>query len=382
MSNTLAAREHVLVVDDESSVCSVLVRALSREGFVSWSAGSGDEALDMLRQRDFGVVISDLNMPGISGLQLLDRCRVEYPSLVFLIVTGEDDVQVGVEAMKRGADDYLVKPFQVQAVVRNVQRALEKKRLQLELERYHHRLEEMVEDRTQQLKAALGRVEATYDETLEALGAALDLRDEETAGHSRRVNLYSQAIARSMGHSDEALKCLARGAHLHDIGKIGIPDSILRKPGKLTPEETVVMRTHVAVGYELVRRIRFLAAAAELVLSHHERFDGKGYPRGLSGGDIPLDARIFAVADTLDAMTSDRPYRGALPFSIAWEEISSGSGLQFDPEVVQVFRLMPKAIWEDIRRWESVDHLPGEGPSGALEFPISGLIGLEHTSYA
>jgi response regulator RpfG family c-di-GMP phosphodiesterase len=243
MSNTLAAREHVLVVDDESSVCSVLMRALSREGFVAWSAASGGEALNMLRQRDFDVVISDLNMPGISGLELLEQCRVEYPNLAFLMVTGEDDVHVGVEAMKRGADDYLVKPFQVQAVVRNVQRALEKKRLQLELERYHHRLEEMVEDRTQQLKAALGRVEVTYDETLEALGAALDLRDEETAGHSRRVTLYSQAIARSMGYSDEALKCLARGAHLHDIGKIGIPDSILRKPGKLTLEETAVMRT-------------------------------------------------------------------------------------------------------------------------------------------
>jgi putative nucleotidyltransferase with HDIG domain len=382
MNNTLAAREHVLVVDDELSVCSVLVRALSREGFVALSASNGAEALNMLRQRDFDVVISDLKMPGISGLELLDQCRVEYPNLAFLIVTGEDDVHVGVEAMKRGADDYLVKPFQVHAVVRNVQRALEKKRLELELERYHHRLEEMVEDRTQQLKAALDRVEVTYDETLEALGAALDLRDGETAGHSRRVALYSQTIAGSMGYSDEALKCLVRGAYLHDIGKIGIPDSILRKPGKLTPEETAVMRTHVRVGYELVRRIRFLAPAAELVLSHHERFDGKGYPRELSGGDIPLDARIFAVADMLDAMTSDRPYRRALPLSIAREEISRACGLQFDPEVVQVFQLVPKTIWEDIRRWESVDHMAGEGSSLALQFPLNGLTGLGPTSYA
>lgn len=354
MESPVAPKGLALIVDDETSVCSILVRALSREGFVCSSALNGDEALNLLRQRKFDVVISDLRMPGISGLQLLERCHLEYPDVAFLMATAEDDLQVCVEAMKRGSADYLLKPFSVHIVARSVERALEKKRLELELERYRHHLEEMVEDRTRQLRSALGRIEEAYDETLEALGAALDLRDAETAGHSSRVKLYSLKIAKAMGYTGEKLEQLARGAYLHDIGKIGIPDAILRKPGKLTSAEMAVMQTHVEVGYELVRRIRFLAPAVEVVQSHHERYDGRGYPRRFSGNNIPLDARIFAVADTLDAMTSDRPYRRALPFAVAREEIANGSGLQFDPEVVCVFLSIPQRVWEEIRGSEYV----------------------------
>jgi len=339
-----------LAVDDDPSVCSLLVRKLSREGFDCVGASNGKEALELLRQRSFDVVISDLRMPEISGLALLDRCRTDYPQLAFLMVTAEDDVEVGVQAMKRGAVDYLVKPFNAQILVHNIERALEKKRLELELARYHHRLEEMVEDRTQELEAALRKIEQNYDDTLEALGAALDLRDAETAGHSRRVSLYSLEIAKAMGYSSEELKHLARGALLHDVGKMAVPDTILLKPGRLTAAETAIMQRHVKVGYEVVRRVRLLLPAAELVLSHHERYDGKGYPRGLTGEAIALGARIFAVADALDAITSDRPYRSALPFSAAHEEISSGSGRQFDPAVVRAFLSIPESVWEEIRR--------------------------------
>jgi HD-GYP domain-containing protein (c-di-GMP phosphodiesterase class II) len=207
----------------------------------------------------------------------------------------------------------------------------------------------MVEQRTKQLQTAMKRIEHTYDETLEALGAALDLRDTETEGHSRRVSRYCFEMAKAMGCTAEQLKQIARGSYLHDIGKIGIPDAILLKPARLTEEEMAVMQTHARVGYDLVSRIGFLAPAAEIVLTHQERYDGTGYPQGLMGDEIPLGSRIFAVADTLDAMTSDRPYRMALPLSAARSEISREAGRQFDPEVVRVFLSIPEQVWEKIR---------------------------------
>jgi putative nucleotidyltransferase with HDIG domain len=217
------------------------------------------------------------------------------------------------------------------------------------LENYRHHLEEMVDQRTKQLKAAMRRIELTYDETLEALAAALDLRDNDTAGHSRRVTLYSLEIAKRLNFSSDDLKQLERGAYLHDIGKIGIPDSILLKPGKLTAEETVIMQTHVRTGYELMSRVAFLSSAAQIVLTHQEYFDGTGYPQGLAGEEIPLGARIFAISDTMDAMMSDRPYRRGRPYSVARAEIERESGKQFDPRVVAVFLSIPEETWEKIR---------------------------------
>jgi putative nucleotidyltransferase with HDIG domain len=338
-----------LVVDDEASICALLSEKLGREGIECRCASSGEEALKLLQDNIYDLVISDLRMPGISGLELLDEVTRRYPHSAFLMATGVADVHTGVEAMKKGAGDYLVKPFQMEEVVSRVQQALEKKRLELEVENYRRRLEEMVEQRTRQLQVALKRVELTYDETLEALGAALDLRDDETAGHSRRVSRYCLAMAKTMGCTSEQLKHIVRGAYLHDIGKIGIPDAILLKAGKLTADEMAIMQSHARVGYNLVSRIAFLAPAAEIVLTHHERYDGTGYPQGLREDEIPLGARIFVVADTLDAMTSDRPYRKALPFSAAQAEIIRESGRQFDPEVVRVFLSIPQEVWDDIR---------------------------------
>ena len=288
-------------------------------------------------------------MPGMSGMELLRIVRSEYPHITFLVATGVDDVRVGVAAMKEGAADYLLKPFQLDGVVMSVARALENKRLAQKIEDYRKNLEKMVEQRTMQLRAAMNRIESTYDETLEALGAALDLRDTETAGHSRRVSLYCLEIARAMGIGREQLRQIARGSYLHDIGKIGIPDSILLKPGKLTEEETSVMKTHARIGYDLVSRIAFLAPAAEIILTHQERYDGTGYPQGLAGDEIPVGARIFSLADTLDAMTSDRPYRRALPFAAAFEEIRREAHRQFDPEIVKVFLEVRQETWERIR---------------------------------
>jgi response regulator RpfG family c-di-GMP phosphodiesterase len=339
----------LLIVDDDPAICKLLSETLRQAGFEVAARSDGKTALDLLDHEAFDAIISDQNMPGITGLQLLEEVRKRDAHLVFLMATGVDDIRVGVQAMKQGADDYLVKPFQFDAVVASLQRAMEKRRLEREIENYRLRLEDMVEQRTKQLGAAMKRIELTYDETLEALGAALDLRDNETAGHCGRVTLYCLEMAKPMGCPEEELRQIARGAYLHDIGKIGIPDAILLKPGKLTEAETAIMQAHAQIGYELVSRIAFLAPAAQIVLTHQERFDGTGYPQGLQGKEIPLGARIFAVADTLDAMMSDRPYRRALPFSTAEAEIKRFSGRQFDPDVVKAFLAIPEQNWELIR---------------------------------
>ena len=339
----------VLIVDDETSVCQMLSNRLAREGFECLTSSSGEQAAALVEEKSFDVIISDLRMTGMSGLDLLEIVHKKHPHSAFLIVTGVDDVRVGIDAMKRGADDYLAKPFQLEGVIAAIGRALERKRLEIEVENYRENLEQMAEQRTKQLQIAMKRIEGTYDETLEALGAALDLRDTETEGHSRRVSRCCLEMAKAMECTSEQLKQIARGAYLHDIGKIGIPDAILLKPGRLTEEETAVMQTHARVGHDLVSRIAFLAPAAEIVLTHQEQYNGTGYPQGLMGQEIPLGARIFAVADTLDAMTSDRPYRRALPLSTARAEITRESGRQFDPEVVRVFLSVPDHIWERIR---------------------------------
>jgi putative nucleotidyltransferase with HDIG domain len=244
----------------------------------------------------------------------------------------------------------LLKPFDREQLLATVRRALENRRLKLENRKYQTELESLVTARTEQVRQALASLERSYDITLEALGNALDLKDAETEGHSKRVTAFTIAIARAMGISGDQIRVIARGAFLHDIGKMAIPDAILRKPGALDPEEVAIMREHCYRGYQILRRIPFLTEASEIVYAHQEKFDGTGYPRGLKGEQIPLGARIFSVADTLDAMTSNRPYRAAQPLSAARAEIDKWSGRQFDPQVVKVFLEMPENIWDDLRK--------------------------------
>ena len=340
----------VLIVDDEISTRKLLVAMLREAGVWCKTAACADEGLNVLETESVDAVLSDLQMPGISGMQFLAQVRPRYSHLAFLMITGVDDIQVGVEAMKRGADDYLVKPLQIEVVMASLERALEKKRLQQEVENYRRHLEEMVGERTQQLRSALLQIERSYEYTLEALGAAIDLRDSETAGHSRRVGMYSTKIAKELDVAEHELKTIIRGAWLHDIGKLATPDAILLKPGALTQEEWRIMQRHAEIGYDLVKRIPFLAQAAEIILSHHERWDGSGYPRGLKARDIPLAARVFAVADTVDAMTSDRPYRSALSFEETDEEIRRGSGSRYDSQVANVFLSVGIENWKAMRR--------------------------------
>jgi putative nucleotidyltransferase with HDIG domain len=344
-------QEHILVVDDESAVLAVLVSLLERSGYDVSAASNSEQALLHL-QDDPGceLVLSDVMMPGGDGLSLLDAICRDYPGVSVVMLTAMQDVHVATSAFRRGAIDYVLKPFDRSQLLAVVDRALEHGRLLKQNAAYHQNLEEIISARTSRLRATMQDLERSYDFTLEAMGDALDLRDAETEGHSRRVTAYTISLARKIGLDTERLRTIARGAFLHDIGKIATPDAILLKPGKLTPEETAIMREHCARGYEMVHKIPFLREAAEIVYAHQESFDGTGYPRGLRGEEIPLGARIFAIADTLDAITSDRPYRKGRSFAEARAEIFRCSGTQFDPDIVKVFIVMPDTLWSDLRR--------------------------------
>ncbi len=334
----------VLVVDDEATMREVLSRNLAASGHQARAAASVSEALALLDREPVDLVLSDIMMPGASGFDLLRQLKKRWPDTAVVMVTALADVQAAIDALKEGASDYLLKPFTLDQIDLSVSRALQQRRLVLENRAYQAELERRVAEKTQALSRALAEIEAIYDATLEVLGAALDYRDSETEGHCERVTRYTVALAEAMGCSPAEVKQIERGAYLHDLGKIGVPDAILLKPDRLTKEEWVVMQSHAEKGYLMLKDIPFLKAAAEIVYSHQERYDGSGYPRRLKGEEIPLGARIFAIADTLDAMTSDRPYRRALPFQTAVAEIIRCGGAQFDPKVVEAFKRIVPAL--------------------------------------
>jgi putative nucleotidyltransferase with HDIG domain len=343
--------DRILIVDDEEAIREIVSSMLTAAHYKCSQAGSGLQALALLESgEEFELMLSDLMMADLDGIGLLERTKERFPDLPVVMVTAVHDISVALAAIRNGAYDYLLKPFEREQLLATVRRALENRRLKLENRAYQTNLEALVTARTEQLRKAIGTLERSYDITLEALGDALDLKDAETEGHSKRVTAFTIAIARAIGLSSDQIRVIARGAFLHDIGKMAIPDAILRKPGALTPDEVVIMREHCYRGYQMLRKIPFLAEAAEIVYSHQERFDGTGYPRGLKGEGIPLGARLFSVADTLDAITSNRPYRPAQTLDAAIEEIQKWSGRQFDPEVVKVFVSMPQNIWDDLRK--------------------------------
>src|SRR3954464_9461188 len=343
--------ERILIVDDEEPIRDLVAAMLASANYVCTPTESGKEALSLLNSGEqFELMLSDLMMPGMDGIALLEAAKERFPDMPVVMVTAVTDVSVALAAIRNGAYDYLLKRFYREQLLAMVRRALEHRRLKLENRAYQQNLESLVAARTEQLRQAMTDLERSYDITLEALGDALDLKDAETEGHSKRVTAFTIAVARAMGLSSSKIRVIARGAFLHDIGKMAIPDAILRKPGALTAEEKEIMKEHCYRGYHMLRKIPFLSEAADIVYSHQEKFDGTGYPRGLKAEQIPLGARIFAVADTLDAITSDRPYRAAQPTKAALAEISKYSGTQFDPTVVRTFLSMPESIWEDLRR--------------------------------
>jgi putative nucleotidyltransferase with HDIG domain len=351
MKMCASAHPDIMVVDDSPDNLKLLEEMLRPHGYEVRSFPRGRMALAAAERQPPDLILLDISMPEMDGYQVCQRLKASdgLASIPVIFLSALSETEDKVRAFECGGVDYIAKPFRFEEVRARVATHLTLHTLQRALLRQNEQLEEMVNQRTQQLRVALTQVASTYNETLRALGGALDLRDTETAGHSLRVTQYALTIARAMGCRYDELRQIALGAFLHDIGKIGVPDAILLKPAKLTPEETVIMRQHVRIGFEMVSAISFLNEAAQIVLTHQECYDGSGYPQGLSGGRIPLGARIFAVADTLDAMMSDRPYRKALPYAAARQEISRCAGGQLDPDVVSAFLSISEDVWSAIR---------------------------------
>jgi putative two-component system response regulator len=341
-------REQILIVDDEEMVRDVERQMLSRAGFACRSAASVQEAITILREGGIALTLIDINMPGHSGEHLLRQLPALAPETAAIMVTGVDDLETALGCLRQGAEDYLVKPLAFDRLVHTVGNILEKRRLQQENRSYQLRLEEKVREQTLQIRAAFDELQQTYDHTLQALARSLDAREREGGAHSERVHAYTLHLAARLGTPPAPMAAIGKAALLHDLGKVGIADSILLKPGPLTEEEWVEMKKHAQIGHDIIAGVPFLRETAEIILAHHERYDGTGYPRRLQGTRIPLGARIFTLADTLDAMTSDRPYRRALPFAKVIEELTRCRGSQFDPEIVDAFLAIPRAEWEEL----------------------------------
>ena len=339
----------ILVVDGEAHVRAMIGATLESQGYQVQMTSCGRDAIKMAKENDFDLVLTEVVIHDGSGIALMEQIRGQKPQLPVVMVTAIHDISVAIDSMHRGAYDYVLKPFERERLLGTVQRALEYRQTLQENHSYQQNLEMAVRARTELLRQAMEDIETSYDITLEALGDALDLKDSETEGHSKRVTAYTIALARAMSVASTEIKVIARGAFLHDIGKMALSDEILRKPGPLTAEEQTAMRRHCANGYDMLRKIPFLREVAEIVFTHQEHYDGGGYPSGLRGSEIPIGARIFAIADALDAITSERPYRKATSFDAAREEILRCSGTQFDPAVVEVFLKVPIEVWQELR---------------------------------
>ncbi len=323
-------RTTCLIVDDEPPLRQVLLHLMRGAGFECFEAANGREALDRLARQPVTLVISDLRMPQMDGLALLREIRARYPDTAAIMITAVADVDVAVNCLAMGAMDYLTKPFHLEEVRARVSQALERRRLVLENRDYQERLEERV-------AAQARRLEELFHTGIQSLAEALEVKDPYTRGHSIRVASYASVIAQRLGLDDEMIYQIELGGHVHDLGKIGVREEVLNKRGRLTPEEYEHIMIHPVVGWRILAPLLGDAPIAlNIVRSHHERMNGSGLPDQLRGRDIPLEARIAAVADAIDAMTSGRPYRDDhLTLEGAVEEIQKHAGPQFDPDVVE-----------------------------------------------
>ena len=322
--------QYCLIVDDEPRLRQVLVHLMRNEGFSCIEAANGEEALALLERTHVTLVMSDLRMPKMDGLELLRRIRGRWPDVAVVMITAVADVEIAVSCLAIGAMDYLTKPFHLEEVRARVAQALEKRRLLVENRGYQESLQDKV-------TAQARRLEELFLAGIQSLAEALEVKDPYTRGHSIRVSHYSVVIARELGLEGELLRQIELGGHVHDIGKIGVREDVLNKPGKLTDAEYEHIMSHPVVGWRILAPLLADAPAAlTIVRSHHERYDGRGIPDRLAGDAIPFEARIAAVADSFDAMTSDRPYRpDGLSLEAALAEILRCSGTQFDPQIVK-----------------------------------------------
>jgi response regulator RpfG family c-di-GMP phosphodiesterase len=327
----------ILIVDDEEMICNLMARRLAKEGYFCVTANDGKEALNHFYKDTFSLIISDMKMPEMGGLELLKRVKAVNPNMMVIMITAYADIDVAVEAMRLGAFDFIMKPVDLNLVLLSVRNALEKKRLEEELEAYHKNLEKLVEERTAKLQQAYRVLKKAHLDSVKVLAEAIDAKDPYTRGHSDRVRGMSLKIAAHFDFTEERLESLEYGALLHDIGKIGIKDEVLQKKGALTLEEYQYIQEHPLIGVKIVEGIDFFKDKIPVIRHHHEHFDGRGYPDGLAGEAIPLEARIIAVSDAFDAMTSIRPHRGIMPLEDVLVELERCMGTQFDPQILKIF---------------------------------------------
>jgi cyclic di-GMP phosphodiesterase len=350
---------HCLVVDDEPHLRRVLVRLMQSDGFTCDEAGSGVEALEVLATRPASLVLTDLHMPQLDGIGLLREIMARYPDTAVMLITAVADVSTAVNCLSVGAMDYLTKPFHLEEVRARVRQALEKRRLILENRDYQGQLEAKV-------RVQARRLEELFLASIQSLAEALEVKDPYTHGHSLRVSRYSTVIAAELGLDAATVRQIELGGRVHDIGKIGVREAVLNKAGPLTDDEYRHIMTHPVVGWRILSPLLTeQPMSLSIVRSHHERYDGRGIPDGLAGADIPLEARIAAVADTFDAMTSERPYRPGVPLAATIKELRRCSGAQLDPTVVDAFLRAIEAGAVDTGQFAVGTSQSGAPPRGA-----------------
>jgi putative nucleotidyltransferase with HDIG domain len=329
--------DQILIVDDEEMICSIMARRLSREGYACVTARNGREALNQFYKDTFSLILSDIRMPEMDGIELLKKVKAVNPKMMMIMVTAYADIEMAVEAMRLGAYDFLTKPVNLELVILSVRNALEKKRLEEEIEAYHKNLETLVEERTAKLQQAYHILKKAHLDSVKVLAEAIDAKDPYTRGHSDRVRRMSMKIAIHLGFPQDRLESLEYGALLHDIGKIGIKDEVLQKQSPLDLKEYEYIQEHPLIGVKIVEGIDFFKDKIPMIRHHHEHFDGNGYPDGLAGEAIPLEARIISVPDAFDAMTSVRPHNRIMPLGDVLLELENCKGKQFDPVVLDIF---------------------------------------------
>ena len=331
--------QKILIVDDDEMLCQLLARWLTREGSDCTTVYSGEEALAALEQTAFKLMITDLNMPGISGIELLGMIRGKHQDMISIVVSAVDDRNIAISALELDAFAYIIKPVNKSETLINVANAMRHQKLELQNREYNEEMNQLVLERTRDLRRKEEEVRLSRDETICCLARAAEFRDDDTAQHTIRMGNYCYLLAEKAGLDPEYSKLVRDASPLHDVGKIGIPDQILLKPGKLTPEEFDVIKTHSEIGQRILgdSSSKLLKVAATIAFTHHEKIDGSGYPHGLIGDNIPIAGRIAAICDVFDALTFDRVYKKAFTVDKAIEILEEGRGTHFDSHLLDLF---------------------------------------------
>ena len=365
----------ILIVDDDAPIRTVLMRILQREGYTCLAAESAPDALAIVGSQNVGLVLTDMNMPGGSGLDLV-RSMSDRPDVAVLMITGRDDPDLGRETLDLGAYGFIIKPFRPTDILINVVNALRRRQLEIENRSHRERLEEMVRERAAGLWEALRDLEATketlrgsQEDTIHRLSIAAEFRDDETARHVQRMSRYCALLYKGTEADDEAVETMRLASIMHDVGKIGVPDAILQKPGKLTEDERRIMQAHAEYGFQILHGSdsALLQTASVIAATHHERYDGTGYPNRLRRDEIPLHGRIAAMADVFDALTTHRIYRRAYNLMDALEIMKAGRGSHFDPDVFDAFFDSLDELLK-VKEAEEAHPIPERPASGAALF--------------